>query len=111
MDNLQVERLAKREALFRVTNEEIVRVNDQFAGDSSALEIACECGRSGCAEVIALPRSVYEQTRREPRRFLLMPGHQLPEIERVVSRYDGFVTVEKEEPAAAATAEETDPCA
>jgi len=31
------------------------------------LEIACECGRSSCAEVIALPWCVYEQAQTEPR--------------------------------------------
>ena len=45
----QLERLAKREG------------DDRFAGVGSVLEIACQCGRSGCAEVIALPWCVYEQ--------------------------------------------------
>jgi len=110
MDDLrQVERLAKREAVVRATNEEIAPADDQFAGDSSVLVIACECGRSGCAEVIALPRSVYEQARSEPRRFLLVPGHERPGIERALSRYDRFVVVAKEDQAAAAIAEESDP--
>jgi len=61
----------------------------------SVVEIACECGRSGCAEVIALPWSVYEQAKREPRRFLLVPGHELPGIGRALSRYDSFVVVAK----------------
>lgn len=60
----------------------------------SVVEIACECGRSGCAEVIALPRSVYEQAKREPRRSLLVPGHELPGG-RALSRYDRFVVVAK----------------
>jgi hypothetical protein len=109
MDDLrQVERLAKREAFVGATNEEIAP-DDQFAGDSSVLVIACECGRSGCAEVISLPRSVYEQARSEPRRFLLVPGHERPEIERALSRYDRFVVVAKEKQAATAIAEESDP--
>jgi hypothetical protein len=61
----------------------------------SVVEIACECGRSGCAEVIALPWSVYEQAKREPRRSLLVPGHELPGIGRALSRYDSFVVVAK----------------
>jgi hypothetical protein len=51
----QLEGLAKREG------------DDQFAEVGSVLEIACECGRSGCGEVIALPWCVYEQAQREPR--------------------------------------------
>jgi hypothetical protein len=70
--------------------------DDQFAGVGSVLEIACECGRSGCGEVLALPWCVYEQAQREPRGFLLVPGHELPGIKRALSRSDSFVVVAKE---------------
>jgi hypothetical protein len=69
--------------------------DDQFAGVGS-VEIACECGRSGCAEVIALPSCVYKQAQGEPRRLLLAPGHELSGIGRALSRYDSFVVVAKE---------------
>ena len=82
-----------------------MREGDQFPGVGSVMEIACECGRSGCGEVIALPRCVYEQAHREPRRLLLAPGHELPGIRRALSRYDSFVVVSKEESEAAAIAE------
>jgi hypothetical protein len=73
-----------------------MREGEQFAGVGSVVEIACECGRSGCGEVIALPRCVYEQAQREPRRLLLAPGHELP-ARRALSRYDSFVVVWREE--------------
>jgi hypothetical protein len=76
------ERLAKREG------------DDQLARVGSVLEIPCECGRSGCGEVIALPWCVYEEAQREP----LVPGHELPGIRGALSRYDSFVVVAKEEP-------------
>ena len=42
--------------------------DDQFAEVGAVLEIACECGRSGCVEVIALPLCVVSQGRQlEPR--------------------------------------------
>ena len=82
-----------------------MREGDQSADVGSVVEIACECGRSGCAEVIALPWCVYEEAQREPRRLLLAPGHELPGFRRALSRYDSFVVVAKEEPAAAAIAE------
>jgi hypothetical protein len=84
MVGAQLERLGTREG------------DDQFAGVGSVLEIACECGRSGCAEVIALPRCVYKQAQREPRRLLLAPGHELSGIGRALSRYDSFVVVAKD---------------
>lgn len=74
-----------------------MREGDQFASVGSVVEIACECGRSGCGEVIALPLCVYEQTQREPRRLVLAPGHELPGIRRALSRFDSFVVIRKEE--------------
>ena len=70
---------------------------DQSEDVGSVVEIACECGRSGCAEVITLPRCVYEEAQREPRRLLLAPGHELPGIRRALSRFDSFVVVPKQE--------------
>ncbi len=81
MVDTQLERLPKREG------------DDQFAGAGAVFEIACECGRSGCAEVIALPLCIYEHARREPRQLLLAPGHELPDIGCALSRYDSFVVV------------------
>jgi hypothetical protein len=66
---------------------------DQLAGVGSVVEVACECGRSACGEVIAVPWCVYAEARREPRRRLLTPGHELPGIRRALSRYDSFVVV------------------
>jgi hypothetical protein len=71
-------------------------VDDGFASAGSVLEIPCECGRSGCGEVIALPWSIYEEAQREPQRSLLVPGHELSGIGRALSRYDSFVVVAKD---------------
>jgi hypothetical protein len=109
LDEEQAERLAKREALLRAANAEYARVDAELGGDGAMLEIVCECARNGCTDLIAVSRADYRQARSEPRRFLLVAGHELAEIERVVGRHDGFVVVEKEEPTAAAIAEETNP--
>ena len=68
---------------------------DQLADVGSVVEIACECGRSGCAEVIRLPRCVYEEAQKEPRRLLLAPGHELPGGTALI-RCDSFVVVSSE---------------
>jgi hypothetical protein len=69
---------------------------DRFA-ELGSVEIACECGRSGCGEVIALPSCVYEQAQKAPRQRLLAPGHHLPGTRRGLSRYDSFVVVPTED--------------
>lgn len=73
-----------------------MREGDQAAGVGSVVEIACECGRSGCAEVITLPLCVYEEAQREPRRLLLAPGHELPGFSPLI-RCDSFVVVSTEQ--------------
>ena len=63
---------------------------------SSVVEIACQCGRSACAEVITLPRCVYEEAQRERGRLLLAPGHELPAFSHLM-RCDSFVVVSSDE--------------
>lgn len=69
-----------------------MRECDNVAGVGTVVEIACECGRSACAEVIALPWCVYEEAQREPRRLLLAPGHELPGLSPLI-RCDSFVAI------------------
>ena len=74
-----------------------MRDSNRFANLGSVVEIACECGRSGCGEVIALPWCVYEQAQKAPRQLVLAPGHHLPGNRRRLSRYDSFVVVSRED--------------
>jgi hypothetical protein len=101
MDDPRLERLTKREIDDELAGARSVlhtkrEIDDELAGARSVLQIPCECGRSACAEVIALQWSVYEQAKREPRRSLLVPGHELPRIGRALSRCDSFVVVANE---------------
>ena len=61
-----------------------------------------------CNVLVELTVSEYESVRSHSRRFLLAPGHELPAIETVVHRGDGYVVVEKKGDAAKA-AEASDP--
>jgi hypothetical protein len=100
-------RLARNEALFRETNEAIER--GQWRDDPGKLvRFRCECSRLDCGEGIELTLAQYEQVRRFPRRFVVVSGHELPEVETVVSRENGHLIVEKQD-AAGQTAAATDP--
>jgi hypothetical protein len=91
------------ESSYRRVNEGIV------LGDESAeLSILCECGRLGCNLLIPIARTEYEQVRANSRQFVIQPGHELLEAERVVAEREAYFVVEKHE-AAAAVAERTDP--
>ena len=104
--NAREQRLARNEALFREVNERIADVSSSYElGDS--LEFLCECGSQDCLDAISIVRADYEQVRSEPDRFVVVTGHEIPEIERVLERRDGYVVVTKI--GEAAIAEETDP--
>lgn len=87
-------RLASNEDVFRDVNEGILR--GQWPGDPQApIGFRCECARLGCNMLVALTLAQYEAVRANPRRFLIVRGHELPEVEVVVERHDGFSVVEK----------------
>jgi hypothetical protein len=88
------ERLAKNEALFRAVNERLDEVGDAIPW-SKTTDYLCECSAASCMEIIELTNDEYERARSRPTRFVLVPGHQEPDLERVVEENDGFLLVEK----------------
>jgi hypothetical protein len=50
----------------------------------------------------------YERVRADPRRFVVVAGHEVPDAESVVERHPGYLLVEKVGEAAS-VAEELDP--
>ena len=81
------------EAGFRRVNEAIKAGRPDAAG--GALDLICECGRLGCTEHINVPGTTYTAVRADPRRFMIVPGHEVPEAERIVETHAGYVIVEK----------------
>ena len=77
-------KIAHTEALFRDVNERIVASAKRF--NSADADLVCECADSGCAERIHATLEEYEQVRSDSTHFLLVPGHENPEFERVVKR-------------------------
>lgn len=104
-------RIGHNEALYRQVNERIEEVNETFGALSGTFSIVCECGDLNCMEMISVSRDAYEQTRRDPRLFIVLAGHDAPDTERVVDRApDGsYAVVEKEPPEATRLAEDTHP--
>jgi hypothetical protein len=86
-----LERLARNQALFREVNERI----ETIAGDNDVVEFVCECSNTDCSSTIKLSRSEYERVRSDSSWFVIKLDHDIAQIERVVSRDDGYVVVEK----------------
>ena len=92
----RLERIAKNEAVFRATNREIERVDQESGGAiDGALEVVCECGRDPCSAVITLTVSEYHSAHSQKDRFVVVPGHQSEEIERVVEDREAYLVVDK----------------
>jgi hypothetical protein len=103
VDAARDERRARNEALFREVNERIEELSSERADESEQeglLGIVCECGRDDCTELIEVTRAEYEAVRSDPRRFLVIPGHEHTDTARVLERNSGFSVVEKLEHAA-----------
>jgi len=90
-------RLAQNEAAFRSINERIAEAAEGFLADreDARHEFLCECSDVDCLRRVALMLAEYEDLRRNDRRFVVAPEHELPEIEVVVERRERYWIVEK----------------
>jgi hypothetical protein len=88
------ERAARNEEVFRSVNERIEE-GAELHGRDVALPFHCECGRASCFETIDLMPDAYERVSAHGYRFIVLPGHEEPEIERVVETHDEWLVVEK----------------
>ena len=96
MDAERQRRIAENESLFRDVNERVEDTAERFTiGDDFAQEFLCECGDTACTERMTLTLREYESVRANPRRFGVLPGHEIPEVEHVVEQGDRFFVVEK----------------
>jgi hypothetical protein len=98
---------AETEALFRDVNERIAESAERF--DASEAEFVCECSDPNCTHRVATTLEHYEAVRQEPTQFLLVPGHEDPEIERVVERRGRLAVVDKVERVVARVVRKLDP--
>lgn len=106
--SLWEERAVRNEALFREVNEQARSISGlQPPTPSDDLLIICECSDDRCTERVALPLAAYEAVRANPRRFVVVTGHE-NDFERVVERFGSYSIVEKEG-RAGVVAERTDP--
>ena len=103
------ERIGLNEAIFREVNERIEALAQTFELKEEPLDLVCECGDAACVQRITMSREEYEQLRSNAHLFAVHPGHEIPDVEEVVSRLKGYDVVSKNEGVPERVAEETDP--
>lgn len=93
------ERAARNQALFRSVNEKMQDLNEAFGELAGTYAVVCECADTGCIETLEIAPDAYAAVREGASRFVVLPGHVAPELERVVAELPGYVVVEPLAPA------------
>jgi hypothetical protein len=92
------QRAGADEASIRDVNEGIER--GQWPGEEDTpTGFRCECGRLGCNQLMELSVREYDEIRAHPRWFLVVAGHENPDVEDVVEARAGYLIVEKRDQA------------
>jgi hypothetical protein len=84
VDQERKERLARNEAHARDLNERF-----------GLGRFVCECGDVNCTEIIRLPLEIYKSIRADDRRFVIVPGHEMTQMEDVVVERSRWSVVRK----------------
>jgi hypothetical protein len=87
------ERLAENEVIFREVNDRIAEVSDRF--ELERVSAICECATAECTQRFELSRRDYDAVRSRSLQYVVVPGHERPDIERVIGRGAGYLIIEK----------------
>lgn len=101
-------RLTENELIFRQINE---RTREGFVllnqlaqehsqpefkvSDKLLLQFYCECSNLACIERIRITLGEYGQIHRDNGSFIVVPGHEVPKIEKVISKHASYDVVHK----------------
>jgi hypothetical protein len=109
VDERSRDQVAKNEVLFRDVNERVKRLDAAHGLPPTEFwDFLCECGHADCIERVSLTVNEYEHVRSSPIQFIVVPGHELPEVEHVIELTERYAVVEKD-PGERRVARETDP--
>lgn len=100
--------MAENEMIFREYNERVQRGLDELTEmakeqgerhnhykDDAPLHFYCECSNENCQTRIMLTPSVYADIHQHRQRFVVVKGHDIPEVESIVSTGPEYDVVEK----------------
>jgi hypothetical protein len=83
---------ARNWLVLREVNDRIAELTCDWNETGVSLFV-CECSDLGCAEALELSPAEYERVRSDESHFVVFPGHEQPESDRVVERNGRFVVV------------------
>jgi hypothetical protein len=95
---LTAERVARNDARFRESNEQLRGVSEALDfGPDELLPFLCECADVDCTTIVRLTGREYEQVRQSPVQFINARDHEVngQGWVRVVDEFDRYTIVEK----------------
>jgi hypothetical protein len=105
----RAKKIGENEALYRAINEKIEDLNVAFGMVTESMAVVCECGQLECTQQIDLEIPTYERVRSDPTFFVVVPGHEIPDVETVVEEHSAFNVIRKDPGGPAEVARKTDP--
>jgi hypothetical protein len=63
--------------------------------DDAAIQFYCECSDEKCTKRITLSAAEYEEAHKNQDQFMILPGHNLPELERIIKSTGKYLIIEK----------------
>jgi hypothetical protein len=90
-------RKIRNEMLSRGVNEKIesLLAQDDAVSSDESLRFFCECAAADCRERVILPLERYSEIHARRDDFVVRPGHQAQDVERVVESEPGYLVVRK----------------
>jgi hypothetical protein len=90
---------ARNQCLLREVNDRIAELAER--NETGVSLLVCECSDLSCADALEISAAEYARIRTDESYFVVLPGHEQPESDRVVDRNGRFVVVANCEPEAA----------
>jgi hypothetical protein len=98
-EKLSKRRRQENERIFRDTNRSIHdatgRIMTAAEQGQVPLSFYCECSDMHCLERIKLTADEYRRTHQNENCFVVIAGHESPDIEDVIAKTDGHLVVKK----------------
>ena len=85
---------------IREVRETFARANEQIRASAEKynfqdqVPFLCECSDVTCTGSVRLGLTNYREARASTDAFLLLPGHDDPQVDQIVARGDGYVLVQ-----------------
>lgn len=110
---MSVRRMVENEKLARHMNrklkDRVTEIREDEGDDPGApIQFFCECSFTGCRERFDLARSEWERIHADPDRFVVLDGHEVLGVERVVDRVGDYLVVIKHDDVVEDVPEPTD---